>query len=80
MMFFIFSIISEELGLLGSSTLIILFALFLWHGILIASNVKNQFGKLLSFGLTTRIILEAIINIGVNVGLFPNDNSSLRAA
>lgn len=74
---FIFSIISEELGLLGALTVVILFAIFLWHGILIASNVKNQFGKLLSFGLTTKIILEAVINIGVNVGLFPTKGMPL---
>ncbi len=68
---FIFSIISEELGIIGATGVIILFALFFWHGILIAREVKDAFGKLLSFGLTMLISLDAIINIGVNLGLMP---------
>lgn len=68
---FIFSIISEELGFLGAAGIIILFFLFLWHGIIIAKNTENLFGKLLAFGLTAKIVLEAVINIGVNVGLLP---------
>ncbi|MEW6171361.1 MAG: FtsW/RodA/SpoVE family cell cycle protein, partial [Candidatus Omnitrophota bacterium] len=68
---FIFSIISEELGLLGAATVIILFAFFFLNCIKIISRVKESFGKLLGFGLTAKILLAAIINIGVNVGLFP---------
>jgi cell division protein FtsW len=74
---FIFSIISEELGLLGAATVIIIFSIFLWHGMLIARNVRNPFGKLLSFGLITKIMLDAIINIGVNLGLFPTKGMPL---
>ncbi len=68
---FIFSIISEELGLLGAATVIILFGLLLLTCIQITTKIKDDFGKLLGFGLTAKIMLAAIINIGVNVGLFP---------
>ncbi len=68
---FIFSIISEELGIIGASAVLILFCLFFWHCVIIIKETKNYFGKLLGLGLMTKIMLEAIINIGVNLGLFP---------
>ncbi|MBU2541003.1 MAG: putative lipid II flippase FtsW [Candidatus Omnitrophica bacterium] len=74
---FIFSIISEELGILGAAALIILFFLFLWQGIIITINAKSDFAKMLSFGLTLKIVLEVIINIGVNLGLFPTKGMPL---
>lgn len=68
---FIFSIIGEELGLLGTAGVIILFIIFLRLGIKIIRNASDTFGYYLSLGLVSFISLKAIINIGVSCGLFP---------
>lgn len=68
---FIFSIIGEELGLLGTLSIVILFILFIWHGMKIAFYAKDTFGQLLSLGLVSMIGLEAIINIAVASGSVP---------
>ena len=68
---FILSIIAEELGLIGVSTVVILFFLLVWRGIRISVNSADLFGTLLSLGITLLIGLQSIINIGVAMGLFP---------
>lgn len=68
---FIFSIIGEELGLLGVLIIIGLYALILWRGISIAKNAKDPFGSFLAFGLTTAIGLQVCVNMGVALGLLP---------
>jgi len=68
---FIFSIIGEELGLLGTASVLILFILFLWQGMKVAFNSTDLFGKFLSFGIVSMITLEAIINIGTISGSIP---------
>jgi len=68
---FILSIIGEELGLIGVSTVITLFFLLTWRGIRISVNSKDLFGMFLSLGITLLIGLQSIINIGVALGLFP---------
>ena len=68
---FIFSIISEEFGILGVLIVVSLFSLLLFCGIKIAINSKDEFGKLLSFGLIFQIIIQAILNLSVVIGLIP---------
>ena len=68
---FIFSIIGEELGLLGTLSIIILFIIFIQQGIKIIKNAPNKFGYFLSLGLVLMICLRAVINIGVSCGLLP---------
>jgi len=68
---FIFSIIGEELGLLGTGAVVILFILFVWQGMKIAFKAEEQFERILSLGLVSLIALEAIINIGVTAGCLP---------
>ena len=68
---FIFSIVGEELGFLGTVSLIILFLVFLWAGMRIASQAPDLFGYLLGVGITLTIVLQAIINIGVATGTLP---------
>ncbi len=67
----IFAVIAEETGVFGSFFVIILFVLLLWRGYVIAKNAPDNLGKLLSFGLIGWIVLEALMNIAVIVGLFP---------
>ncbi len=68
---FIFSIISEELGVLGVLIVVSLFFLLLFFGFKIAINSKDEFSKYLSFGLTFQILIQAILNLSVVIGLIP---------
>lgn len=68
---FIFSIIAEEWGLVGSLALLILFALFFWEAGKIPFRVKNEFGQFLSLGIILLLGLETLINLGVSVGILP---------
>lgn len=68
---FIFAILGEELGFLGVSLVISLFLLFAWRGFKIAINAPDNFGQLLAAGITTSIIFQAAINIGVVAGCLP---------
>lgn len=68
---FIFSIIGEELGLLGTLGVILLFMIFIQQGLKIIKNAQDKFGYFLSLGLVLMISLKAIVNIGVSCGVFP---------
>jgi cell division protein FtsW len=68
---FIFSIIGEELGLLGTLGIIILFMIFIQQGLKIIKHAQDRFGYFLALGLILMISLKAIINIGVSCGVFP---------
>ncbi|TLS35243.1 stage V sporulation protein E [Pseudalkalibacillus caeni] len=68
---FIFAIISEELGFIGGTFVILLFALLLWRGIRIALAAPDLFGSLLAIGIIGMLAIQVIINIGVVTGLMP---------
>jgi cell division protein FtsW len=68
---FIFSILAEELGLLGSLAVMALFAVFLWRAFRIALTVDDDFGRCLGFGIATMIAFEVVLNLGVVMGLMP---------
>jgi len=68
---FIFSIIGEEIGLIGTLAIVVLFAIFIWLGIKISLKAKELFGRFLALGMTVSIGLEAIINIAVSTGAIP---------
>ena len=68
---FIFSIIGEELGLLGTLGVIILFMIFIGEGLKIIKNAADKFGYFLALGLILMISLRVIINIGVSCGVVP---------
>ena len=68
---FIFSIIGEELGFLGTASLVILFGLFFWQGMKIAFRAVGAFERFLALGIVSLIGIEAIINIGVTAGALP---------
>ncbi len=68
---FIFSIIGEELGLIGGCTTILLFFLLLWRGIKIAIEAPDLFSRLLAIGVAGMLALQAMINISVVIGLIP---------
>ncbi len=68
---FIFSILGEELGFIGCAIVIILFAIFIWRGILIAMKSPDMFGSLLAIGITAQIAIQVIINIAVVTSSMP---------
>jgi rod shape determining protein RodA len=68
---FIFSVISEELGLLGAIVLFALFTLLLWRILRVAAIAQDPFGRLICVGVAVIIFLQTTVNIGVNLGLLP---------
>ncbi|MEH7122956.1 stage V sporulation protein E [Bacillus sp. JJ1532] len=68
---FIFAILSEELGFIGGSFVILLFSLLLWRGIRIALGAPDLFGSFLAVGIIAMIAIQVMINIGVVIGLMP---------
>jgi cell division protein FtsW len=74
---FIFSIVCEELGLIGAVVIIILFCLLVWRGFLIAMRSPDKFGSLLAIGLTFQVGLQAMLNIWVVTNTIPNTGISL---
>ncbi|EJY55793.1 stage V sporulation protein E [Alicyclobacillus hesperidum URH17-3-68] len=68
---FIFSIIGEELGLLGGICVLLLFAVLVWRGIRTAIYAPDEFGTLLGVGITGMIAVQVLINIGVVTGSIP---------
>lgn len=68
---FIFSVIGEELGLIGCVFIIVLFIILIWRGIRTAINSKDTYGNLLAVGITSVIAVQAIINIAVVTGSMP---------
>jgi cell division protein FtsW len=74
---FIFSVIGEELGLVGAMVLVLLFFIFTLRGIAIANAMEDRFGALLALGVTLMISLQAVINMGVVLGLLPTKGLTL---
>jgi cell division protein FtsW len=68
---FIFSVIAEELGLVGALAVIAVFALLLWRGLRASLLAPDRFGMLLSLGLVTAIVVQALFNISVVLSLVP---------
>ncbi len=74
---FIFSIIGEEMGLVGAMGVVLLFFLFTLRGMQIGYSLGDRFGSYLALGLTLMISLQAVINMGVVLGLLPTKGLTL---
>ncbi len=68
---FIFAVIGEELGFLGTTVVLGLFGVILWRGLKAAAGCSNGFGRLLAIGLTVMIVGQALVNVSVVLGLLP---------
>ncbi len=74
---FIFSVLAEELGFIGCIAVIILFAIFIWRGIVIAMKAPDMNGSLIAVGITAQVGIQAIINIAVVTSSIPNTGMPL---
>jgi cell division protein FtsW len=68
---FIFSVVGEELGLVGAVLLLGLFFALAWYGLRAATRAPDRFGSLLAVGVTTWVTSQAVINIGAVIGVLP---------
>ena len=68
---FIFSVIGEEWGLLGTCVLVSIYFLLIMTSLKIAQQIKDKFGMLVTVGITSILTLQVIINVGMVMGLFP---------
>ncbi|MCL2456377.1 MAG: putative lipid II flippase FtsW [Defluviitaleaceae bacterium] len=73
----IFAIIIEELGLIGAGLILILFAIFIWRGIVIAIKAPDVFGSMIAIGIVFAIASQTIINVGVVTNTIPNTGVTL---
>jgi cell division protein FtsW len=73
----IFAVVAEETGIVGASSLVVLYALLMWRGLIIANKAPDGLGKILAAGLSVWITMEAIINMAVIVGLMPFAGNAL---
>jgi cell division protein FtsW len=69
---FIFAVIGEEFGLIGTILVLTMFGLFLWRGLRVSSRAPDAFGFYLALGITVTICVQAFLNMSVVLGLVPN--------
>lgn len=68
---FIFAVICEELGFLGATIVIALFAMYAWRGLRAAFNAPDGFGRMVALGVTAMVLFQALINLAVVLGMMP---------
>ena len=68
---FIYAVVSEELGLLGSLGVLVAFCLILWRGLRASIRAEDDFGKYLALGITTLIVVQAFMNMTVVLAMVP---------
>jgi len=68
---FIFSVVGEDLGLIGCGSLLVAFLLLFWRGLRAAMRAPDRFGFYLALGITCMLVLQGLINMGVCLGLLP---------
>lgn len=68
---YIFAVIAEERGLIGTVIVLLCFAVIIWRGLRVSRRAPDAFGALLAVGITTMIGLQAMMNLGVVLGLLP---------
>ena len=74
---FIFAVVCEELGFIGATIVLLIFALLIWRGYTIAMNCPDRFGSLLAAGCVTHIGMQVLLNIAVVPNTIPNTGISL---
>lgn len=68
---FIFSVFAEELGLVGSVILLLLFFIVIWRLLRVVERARDDFGRLLAVGVAALIFFQVFVNVGMNIRLLP---------
>jgi cell division protein FtsW len=68
---FIYAVVGEELGLIGCSGVLVLFLILLWRGVHLVRAAPDDFGRYLALGVTSMIVVQALMNISVVLALAP---------
>lgn len=68
---FIFAVISEEMGFVGSATIVILYVILIAKSIKISKTAKDELGSLISIGIAAIFLFHMLENIGMTIGLLP---------
>jgi cell division protein FtsW len=68
---FIYAVICEELGFIGGAIVLALFAFYAWRGLRAAIRARDEFGCFLALGITVMIVSQALVNLGVVLGMMP---------
>jgi len=68
---FIFAVVGEELGLVGTVALVLVFVALLWAGLKVAENAPDLMGRLIAAGGTTMLVVQMLLNVSGVVGVFP---------
>ncbi|HVC19553.1 MAG TPA: putative lipid II flippase FtsW [Vicinamibacterales bacterium] len=74
---FIYAVIGEELGLIGTTAVLLCFCVVAWRGLRVAMRAPDAFGSLLALGLTTMMAMQAFVNISVVLGIMPTKGTPL---
>jgi cell division protein FtsW len=69
---FIFAVIGEELGLIGTLLVLVLFGVFAWRGLRASGRAPDLFGFYVALGITVTVCIQAFINMSVVLGIVPN--------
>ena len=68
---FIYAVIGEEFGLIGTTVVLLCFVVIAWRGLRVAIHAPDRFGSFLAIGLTTMMAVQAFVNISVVLGMMP---------
>lgn len=68
---FVFTVVAEDLGLVGGAVLLALFGLLLWRVLLIGWEARDSFGMLVAAGMASVILFQVVVNVGMAIGLMP---------
>lgn len=68
---FIFSVVGEELGLVGAAVMLLLYFFVFWRGLRIALRARDHLGSLMAAGAISMLIFHTLINVGMSVGIMP---------
>jgi rod shape determining protein RodA len=68
---FIFTVVGEELGLIGATALLGLYIVWIWRALAIAAGARDRLGALIATGVATMVAFHVVVNIGMTIGLMP---------
>lgn len=74
---FVFTVVCEELGFFGAAAILILFLALVWRGFILAAHAADKFCSLVIFGLSFKLAIHVLLNIGVVTGVLPNTGVAL---